>query len=187
MNLNMSNFCIHSCCNLPFLNWKMTRTDVWVMLFYFSVLSKSLISLFPSLIDASLKEVVERQFLCSGEYWPQRTLLKKHQEESCGEHHRLYTSVSNKNEQHHIESCPKCWWYRKSVRKVSCFWVFLLLLLVLLFFFLWFSVCLFSFCSQESLVTSSFPMLRVYCSTLGITQSHVFCGIFDFTITVFHS
>lgn len=98
MNLNMANFCIHSCCNLPFFNWKMTRTDVWVMLFYFSVLSKSLISLFPSLIDASLKEVVERQFLCSGVYWPQSTLLKKHQEESCGEHHRLYTSVSSKSE-----------------------------------------------------------------------------------------
>lgn len=194
MNLNTGNFCIDSCCNLPCFNWKMRRTDVWVMLFYFSALSKSLISLFlfPSLIDASLKEVVERQFLCSGVYWPQSTLLKKHQEESCGEHHRLYTSVSNKNEQHHTETCPKCWWQRKSDRKVSYFWGFLVVVFVagfVLFFPLVFSLfgVFFLFCSQESLVTSSLPLLRVYCSTLGITCSHVFYGIFDSTTIVLPS
>lgn len=51
------------------------------------------------------------------------------------------------------------------------------------FQFVWY----FSFCSQESLVTSSLPLLRVYCNTLEITHSHVFYSIFDFTINVFHS
>lgn len=68
------------------------------------------------------------------------------------------------------------------------FWL-LFLLLVLFFFsfgfqFVW---VFFLFCSQESLVTSSLPLLRVYCSTLGITCSHVFYGIFDSTIIVLHS
>lgn len=43
--------------------------------FIFLFCLKSLISLFlsPSFIDASLKEVVERQFLCSGVHWPGST------------------------------------------------------------------------------------------------------------------
>lgn len=54
---------------VPTGKWQALMVGSWCFIFLFCL--KSLISPFlsPSLIDASLKEVVERQFLSSGIYW----------------------------------------------------------------------------------------------------------------------
>ena len=56
--------------------------------------------------------------------------------------------------------------------KVSCFWVFFVVVVVVAGFVLWLGFGF--FCNQENLVASPLPLLRVYCSALGITCNHVF-------------
>lgn len=142
----MSNFCIHSCFNFLCFNWKMRRTYGWVMLFFFLFCLKSLISLFlsPSFIDALLKEVVERQFLCSGVHWPGSTFWgntrRSHVENIIDFIHQCQTKM-NSTIQVSAQNAGGRETLRdhdKSFLLLGCFLLLLFLLLVL--FFVWFGL-----------------------------------------------